>query len=318
MADIYLDNCATTKPYPEVTGKVIEMLHEYYGNPSSLHRLGRESKSEVENARSTIADFLGAANEIYFTSGGTEANNLAIKGACLANADVGNKIITTAAEHAAVTKTIRDLKKQGWNVTYIPAPNGNLDLEELEQAIDEKTVLVSAMLVNNEIGAIFPIEKIKAIIHKKQSPALLHCDAVQGFGKLNFTAASLGVVISVSSHKIHGPKGIGALYVKEGTNMFSFNLAVVRSVDYALGPKAPRLSPAFAEAVKITFSNMKENRLYMKDLRDYCSDRISEQIPHAVIHSKKEGAPHIVNFSLPGMKNKEVVKFLECEGYLYL
>lgn len=316
MADIYLDNCATTKPYPEVSEKVIEMMTKYYGNPSSLHRLGRESKSEVENARYTIADSLGAAaNEIYFTSGGTEANNLAIKGACLANAGIGNKIITTAAEHAAVTKTIRDLKKQGWNVSYISAPNGNLDLEELEQAIDEKTVLVSAMLVNNEIGAIFPIEKIKAIIKKKQSPALLHCDAVQGFGKLNFTAASLGAdLISVSSHKIHGPKGIGALYVKDGTNMFTLQFGGGQERGLRSGTESTPLIPAFAEAVKITFSKIEENRLYVKELRDYCSDRISEQIPQAVIHSKKEGAPHIVNLSLPGMMNVDVIEFLDAKN----
>lgn len=162
MAGIYLDNSSTTKPYPEVTQKVLIMLTEEYGNPSSLHKLGRNSKLEIEAARQVIADSLKvAADEIYFTSGGTEADNLAIKGACLANAKNGNHIVTTVAEHPAVTKTIRDLKRQGWSVTYISAPNGEIDIKELEQAIGEKTVLVSTMLVNNENRLYFSYQKNK-------------------------------------------------------------------------------------------------------------------------------------------------------------
>ena len=171
MPEIYLDNCATTKPYPEVTKKVVKMLTEVYGNPSSLYRLGTESKLELDHARQIIADSLEVEfDEIYFTSGGTESDNLAIKGACLANSKYGNHIVTTVAEHAAVTKTIRDLKKQGWTVSYISAPNGVLDMEELEHVINDKTVLVSAMLVNNETGCIFPINKIKQIIKKNNPP----------------------------------------------------------------------------------------------------------------------------------------------------
>lgn len=313
MPEIYLDNSATTKPFPEVTEKVVKMLTNVYGNPSSLHRLGKESKDEVEKARQIISDSLEVApDEIYFTSGGTESDNLAIKGACLANSKHGKHIVTTVAEHPAVTKTIRDLKKQGWTVTYISAHNGELDLVELENAIGENTVLVSAMLVNNEIGSIFPINKIKQIINQKNSPALLHCDAVQGYGKLNFTAEDLGAdLISISAHKIHGPKGIGALYVKNGTKMFSSNLGGGQERGLRSGTENTPFIAAFGDAVRITFANMEKNTSHMKELRDYCIDRLADQIPDVVIHSTKLGAPHIVNFSLPGLNNRYVVHVLD-------
>jgi cysteine desulfurase len=296
-----------------VTQKVIQMMTDVYGNPSSLHRLGRESKNEVEKARQVIADTLSVhSDEIFFTSGGTESDNLAIKGACLANSENGNHIVTTVAEHAAVTKTIRDLKRQGWTVSYISAPNGKLNLEELEQAINEKTVLVSAMLVNNETGSIFPIHKIKQIIKRKQSPALLHCDAVQGYGKIDFTADSLGAdLISISAHKIHGPKGIGALYVKKGTKMFSTILGGGQESGLRSGTENTPFIAAFGEATQITFSHMQKDILHMAGLRDYCIDAITAQIPKAVINSSPQGAPHIVNFSLPGLDNKNVVEFLD-------
>jgi cysteine desulfurase len=312
MLEIYLDNSATTKPYPEVTKKVITILTDVYGNPSSTHRLGQESKSEIERARLLVADSLEvASDEIYFTSGGTESNNLAIKGACLANAKFGNRIVTTVAEHPSVTKTIRDLKKQGWEIVYIPAPNGELDMEALENAINEETVLVSAMLVNNETGCIFPIDKIKETIKQNQSPALLHCDAVQGYGKLNFNAASLGAdLISLSAHKIHGPKGVGALYVKNGTTMFSSILGGGQERGLRSGTENTPFIAGFGEAVRITFDNREKVITDMRALRDYFIDTIREQLPSAVINSSKQGAPHIVNVSLPGLNNKEVIEFL--------
>lgn len=312
MSEIYLDNSATTKPYPEVTKKIINALTEVYGNPSSLHRLGQESRQELELARQIIADTLVVEpKELYFTSGGTESDNLAIRGACLANSQLGNKIVTTVAEHPAVIKTIRDLKRQGWEANYISAPNGELNLEELENAIDEKTVLVSAMLVNNETGAIFPIEKIKQMIKHKRSAALLHCDAVQGYGKIPFTAESLGAdLITISAHKIHGPKGIGALYVKNGTNMFSLNLGGGQERGLRSGTESIPLIAGFGEAARITFANMARDVLHMKELRDYCIDAIVERIPQAVMNSNKFGSPHIVNFSLPGFPNRQVLEFL--------
>lgn len=314
--EIYLDNSSTTKPYPEVTSKVLEMLTNTYGNPSLLHRLGRESKIEMEKARKIIADSLGAVSEeIFFTSGGTESNNLAITGACLANESKGKRIVTTVAEHAAVTKTIRNLKRQGWQVEYVPAPNGVLDLNELENAIDGNTVLVSVMMVNNETGAIFPIQEIHEMIKRKSSPALLHCDAVQGYGKLPFTASSIGAdLISISAHKIHGVKGAGALYVKKGTKLFTTMFGGGQERGLRSGTESTPLIAAFGEAVRVTFARLQEDIFHMAKLRDYCIERISKSIPTAVINSSKEGAPHIVNFSLPGTRNKEVVQFLDSKG----
>ncbi|WP_147531649.1 cysteine desulfurase family protein [Bacillus marasmi] len=312
MAEIYLDNSATTKPYLEVTTKIVKILTEVYGNPSSYHRLGQESRSMIELARQLIAKSLSVKNdEIYFTSGGTESDNLAIKGACLANSKRGNRIVTTVAEHPAVIKTIRDLKRQGWEVEYVSAPRGELDLEELDAAINERTVLVSAMLVNNELGCIFPIEKIKQIIARKNSPALLHCDAVQGYGKMDFTAASIGAdLISISAHKIHGPKGIGALYVRNGVNMFSLNLGGGQENGLRSGTESTPLIAGFGEAVRLTFENRFEDQLHMLKLRDYCIKALLAGIPDVVINSSKFGAPHIVNFSLPGIPNREVVEYL--------
>ncbi len=316
MAEIYLDNSSTTKPYPEVARKVMDMLTKVYGNPSSPHRLGRDSKQELEKARQMIADSLSVtADEIYFTSGGTESDNLAITGACQANAHIGKHIVTTVAEHPAVTKTVRNLKRQGWNATYIPAPGGQLDLDKLEKAIDEKTVLVSVMLVNNEIGSIFPVHEVKQIITRKNSPAILHCDAVQGYGKMDFTAASLGAdLISISAHKIHGVKGAGALYVKNGTKMFTNMFGGGQERGLRSGTESTPLIAAFGEAVRKTFSNLQTDIMHMAALRDYCIDSIEEQLPEAVINSSKQGAPHIVNFSLPGFRNQKVVQYLETKN----
>lgn len=314
--EIYLDNSATTKPYPEVVQKIYTILTDVYGNPSSIHRLGRESKRELEKARKNIADSLKVKpEEICFTSGGTEADNLAIKGACFANRHLGNRIITTTVEHAAVTKTIRDLKKQGWEAEYIPALSGKLDLEALEKAIDEKTVLISVMLVNNETGCVFPVHKIKEIIKKKNSQAILHCDAVQGYGKIKFSASELGVdLLSISAHKIHGPKGVGALYVKNGTKMFSVNLGGGQERGLRSGTESVPLIAGFGEAVKIMFSNFEKDTAHLKKLRNYCLDRIKKMLPGAVINSAKDGAPHIVNISLPGLANRDVLEFLDSRG----
>lgn len=313
MSEIYLDNSATTKPYPQVINKVGQMLSEVYGNPSALYRLGRESKQEMNNARQIIADSLDVtAEEIYFTSGGTESDNLAITGACLANSKHGHRIVTTVAEHPAVTKTIRDFKRKGWEVDYISALGGKLDLDELERAIDEKTVLVSVMMVNNETGCIFPINKVKQIMKQKQSPALLHCDAVQAYGKLKFTAASTGAdLISMSAHKIHGVKGAGALYVKKGTNIYPTIFGGGQESGLRSGTESTPLIAAFGEAVRITFANFEKDVLHMSELRNYCIDRLVNKVPLAVINSTKQGAPHIVNFSLPGINNKKVVQYLD-------
>ena len=316
MPQIYLDNSATTRPYPQVVNKVVHMLREGFGNPSSPYRLGLESRAELQKARQNIATALAVApEEIYFTSGGTESDNLAITGACQANSKQGNRIVTTVAEHAAVTKTIRNLKRQGWEVEYVSAHGGKLDMEAMERAIDEKTVLVSVMLVNNETGCIFPASEIKRIIEKKRSPALLHCDAIQGFGKLSFTAASAGAdLLSISAHKLHGVKGAGALYAKNGAKIHPIFFGGGQERGLRSGTESTPLIAAFGEAVHITFANLQKDIMHMAGLRDYCIGAIADQLPGAVLNSKKQGAPHIVNLSLPGRKSEPVVHFLDDRG----
>jgi cysteine desulfurase len=312
MSEIYLDNCATTQPYPEVADKVAEMLRNNYGNPSSLHKKGQAAKAVLDAARGQVAQALGVNNdEICFTSGGTESDNLAIIGACLAAKDKGNHIITTVAEHPAVTKTIRDMKRRGWKADYIPAPHGILDLQALEDAVGEQTVLVSVMLVNNETGSIFPISEVKKILDKKGSGALLHCDAVQGFGKVPFTAKSLGAdLITVSSHKIHGTKGAGALYIKKGTDVYAQIFGGGQERGLRSGTEAMPAIAGFGEAVKITFKNSESDRRHLCGLRKYCLDSLIKAFPDVVINSPDGGAPHILNISFPMVRNKDLQQFL--------
>jgi cysteine desulfurase len=298
---------------------MVEILRENYGNPSSSHKLGLLSKAALNKARVQVAQALGASDEeIYFTSGGTEANNLAIGGTCSANGKKQNHIVTTTVEHAAVTKPIREFKKSGWKVDYIPAPGGVLDLRALEYAITENTALVSIMLVNNEIGSIFPISKVREILNKKSSPALLHCDAVQGLGKIPFTVTSLGVdLLSISSHKIHGPKGAGALYIKQGTKIHPQLFGGGQERGFRSGTEATPAIVGFGEAAEITFSRRDNAIPFMRELRQYCLAELSATFEDVQINSPLDGAPHIINVSLPGVRSKDLLKYLS-EHEIYI
>ena len=222
MSEHYLDNSATTQVLRPVAERALELMVEEYGNPSSLHTRGFRARQQVEEARALLAQRLGAQpEEVFFTSGGTEANNLALFGAAQARKRLGNKIVTTAAEHDSILNTCHELERQGFQVVYLkPDGEGHLSEQALADAIDGSTILVSVMLVNNETGAIFPVEAAARAIRRNKAPALLHVDAVQGFGKLPFTVKKLGAdLLTLSGHKIHAPKGIGALYVKKGTRI---------------------------------------------------------------------------------------------------
>ena len=220
--EIYLDNSATTRVSKEAAEKALYMMTECYGNPSSLHSKGFAAEKEMTAAREIIAERLSAQpGEIYFTSGGTESDNIAILGVAHAKKRAGNKIVTTAIEHPAVLNTMAQLEKEGFEVVYVqPEADGNIPKEKFDAAVDAKTILVSVMAVNNETGVLLPLKDIASMIKRKKAPALFHTDAVQGFCKIPLQPKKLGVdLISVSGHKVHAPKGVGALYVKSGVRI---------------------------------------------------------------------------------------------------
>ncbi len=316
MKPIYLDNCATTQPYPEVVKAIVSMLTDNFGNPSSLHSYGRHAKDILEASRRTVAEALGAnPEEIYFTSGGTEADNLAILGACDINENPPRHIVTTTVEHPAVYKPLRHLHRNGWNIDYIPIRNGNLDMDKAQEFITPGTLLTSVMLVNNETGTILPVRDIKKIIESHAPSSLLHCDAVQAFGKIRFTADSLGAdLISISGHKIHGPKGIGALYIRQGTNIERRVFGGGQEKGMRSGTEAMPLIAGFAEAVRITMSRLDKDLSHMQKLKEYVILRLPQVFPDVLINSALDGAPHIVSFSLPGLNNAEAAGYLSDNG----
>jgi len=223
MLSIYLDNAATTPLDTAVRTAMHDAEKKYFANPSSIHQFGQKSKVALESARNLIAEAIGAQrHEIFFTSGGTESDNMALITTALANRDRGRHIITTQVEHPAILETCKYLEKIGFSVSYVDAqPNGSVDLEHLSRLINPETILVSVMLANNETGCIFPIDKIASVLKSKN--IYLHSDAVQALGKMEINVDEIGVdLLAISAHKIYGPKGVGALYVRHGTKIESF------------------------------------------------------------------------------------------------
>jgi cysteine desulfurase len=312
VTEIYLDNSATTRPYPEAIEAATRAMTDFYANPSSSHLPGRQSCKELRKARRSVSRALGCLeSEVFFTSGGTESNNLAIFGTASLLIRQGNKIITTAVEHAAVTKAIRILRRQGWKVEYIPSPGYSLDLDALEAAIDERTVLVSAMLVNNEVGCIFPIKQIGEIIKAKGSKALLHTDAVQAFGKIPFTPSGLGAdLVSISAHKIHGIKGSGALYVRKGLKLHAHQFGGGQERGLRSGTESMPSIAAFGKAAQLMSERFEADRAHMATLREYCLQSLTVHVPGVTINSSSLSAPHILSFSLAGVNSARAVRYL--------
>ena len=311
----YLDNSATTQVLPAVAQKAVELMVEEFGNPSSLHTRGFQARKLLEEARAQVADALGAQpEEITFTSGGTESNNLVLFGAAQARRRLGNKIVTTAAEHDSVLNPCRALEQQGFQVVYLkPDSTGRLPEEALAQAIDEKTILVSVMLVNNETGAVFPVEAAGKAIRRKKAPALLHTDAVQGFGKLPFTVKRLGVdLLTLSGHKIHAPKGIGALYVKKGVRVLPRTLGGGQERGLRSGTESVPLICALGEAVK-QLPPARETLERVGELNSLLRQHLA-QLPQVTIHSPEEGLPYVLNFSAGRVRGETMLHFLAERG----
>lgn len=314
MHEIYLDNSATTKPCKATIEKMLEVLTSKYGNPSSLHSKGLEAEQEIELTRGIIAEALGAgAHEIFFASGGTEANNLAILGAAEANKRKGNKIVTTAVEHSSVFNAAKELEKNGYEVVYLtPNKNGEITVSQLEDAIDEKTVLVSVMCVNNELGSLFPVESLNAVIKRKRSPALLHIDAVQAFGKIPVNVNKLGVdLLSVSAHKIHGPKGVGALYVRRGVKISPRMFGGEQQQKLRPGTEAVPLIAGFGAAVQQL--KLSEQYKEIRRLNELCRRELLK-IEGIEINSPNTAIPHILNISTNAIKSETMLHFLSSKG----
>ena len=311
----YLDNSATTPVLPEAAQAAVELMTEEYGNPSSLHTKGFAARQRVEAARAAVAARLGARpEELTFTSGGTEANNLALFGAAQARKRMGRKIVTTAAEHDSVLNPCRELEKQGFQVVYLkPDGTGLLPEEALFDAIDGDTILVSVMLVNNETGAVFPVEAAARAIRRKKAPALLHTDCVQAFGKLDFTPQKLGAdLVTISGHKVHAPKGIGALYVKKGTRLLPHVFGGGQERGLRPGTESTPLMAAFGRAVEL-LPKAGEALAAVRDLNARLRKGLA-QLEGVTVHSPEDGLPYVLSFSAGRVRAETMLHFLAERG----
>lgn len=303
----YLDNSATTCVYQDSAKVAYDIMTKNYGNPSSLHKMGYDASLALDNAREVIAKSVGAEpKEIYFTSGGTEANNLAVMGTVNAKKRNGNKIVTTAIEHPSVLETMKVLEERGFNVVYIKPENGVIPLSTLEKEIDKDTILVSVMTVNNETGLVTPTEKIPAIIKKNNSKAIFHTDFVQGYGKLNCKVKKIGCdLLTVSSHKVHGPKGVGALYVKKGTRLVPNTYGGMQENKVRPGTEALPLIGAFANAVEKF--NVHKNYEKVKELHSYCMELLGD-IDGLTVNSTD--FPYVINVSTNCVMSQTMLTYL--------
>ncbi len=309
---IYLDNSATTKPCEKAIIALNFALNEVWGNPSSLYGLGLDAENLINDTRVKIADIINARDdEIFFTGSGTEANNLSIIGAVNLMKRRGNKIVTTSVEHPSVLNTCKYLEEQGFEVTYIkPEPDGNLSAEKVLSAVDEKTILVSVMLVNNETGCIFPVSDISEGLKAKKSIALMHTDCVQAFGKMPIDVSELGVdLLTASGHKIHGPKGIGILYKKKHLNIKPIIYGGGQEKGLRSGTEAVPLIAALGGAVDELTVNATFNKV--KELHSYAYNKLSA-IDGILINSPKENTlPFVINISVKGLRSETLLHFLE-------
>lgn len=314
---VYLDNAATTKTDPRVNALMAEILENEYGNPSSLHRAGMLAEKRVKAAAQQIAAALGcAADEIYFTSGGTEADNLAILGYARANQRRGRHIVTTPIEHPAVAEPIRYLAGYGFEVDYLTMDRaGNLSLDELEERLREDTVLVSAMAVNNEVGSILPIPQMKAMMKRKSPHAALHTDAVQAFGKMELAPAKWGVdLLSISAHKIHGPKGVGALYVKKGTLIEPIVFGGHQQQGLRSGTENVAGIAGFGEAARLCRAGLAANLERTAELREALWQGICQNITEVERNGDEAALPYILNVSFAGVRSEILLHAMEHRG----
>ena len=312
----YLDNAATTPVRREAVEAAVQAMTEGWGNPSSRYALGMSAAAAVKGWRADVAGALGCRpEELTFTSCGTEGDNWAIQGAVRLGRRQGKHIVTTAYEHAAVLEPCRALEREGYEVTCLrPDREGNISLEDLERALRPDTVLVSMMLVNNELGTLLPVAEAVQVVRRSGCPALFHCDAVQGFLKVPFTPRGLGVdLLTVSGHKIHAPKGIGALYIRSGLRFPPMMLGGGQEGGLRSGTEATAQIAAFAAAAKAGRAAMEEDTARMLELKDRAVSLLQTRVP-GLKRIGEGAAPHILAVTMPGYKSEVVVRFLSDRG----
>lgn len=315
ILEIYLDNSATTRVCPEAAEAALFTMTENYGNPSAVHSFGVKAKNILENSRKIIADSLSAdASEIHFSHSGTLANNTAIFAAAALRRKMGNRIITTSLEHPSVMRCMDSLEEQGFQVIKLsPSSNGAFDPAELLDVINKNTILVSTMLVNNEIGAINPVDLISRAVKRVSAPALIHVDAIQAFGKMNVKPAKMGIdLLTISGHKIHAPKGVGALYVRKGLAIKPTVLGGGQENNLFSGTEPLPAVAGFAAAVK-ALPNIQKQHEETKKLRDYTVSRL-KTIDKVVINSPDDAIPNIINMSLTGVPSQVLINYLSERG----
>lgn len=316
--EAYFDNSATTKVTDSVKDIVVKTMTEDYGNPSSMHMVGVEAEKYIKTAKENIARILKVdEKEIYFTSGGTEGNNQATIGVAEANKRSGNKIITTAVEHASVASPMKYLEKEGYNVVYLPVDqHGVVSMEALKEEMSGDTILVSVMYVNNEVGAIQPISEIGKYIKSVNPKVVFHVDAIQAFGKMEIRPKKENIdILTVSGHKIHGPKGSGFIYIKKNTKINPIISGGGQQDGMRSGTENVPGIAGIGQAAKDCYDDLAQNVQTMTELKDYLIDRLSE-IEDVTVNSRKgsEGAPHIVSVSVRGVRSEVLLHALEEKG----
>lgn len=316
----YLDNSATTKPDKAVADKIYEMLTVNFGNPSSFHKEGLNANLELRAAREKIANALSCeSEEIYFTSGGTEANNLAILGAAEAGKRKGKRIVTTAIEHESVLQSVDELEKQGFEVIRLmPDKQGRITEQQVFDAVNSDTILVSMMYVNNEVGSIMPVKSIKKAVKRANAPVLIHIDCVQAFGKLELKPSKLGAdLVTVTAHKIHGPKGVGALYLKKGTRILPRVFGGEQEKKLRPGTEAIPLIAGFGVAADL-IPDLKKQSEKIKEINTYAKEGLLS-VPGVKINSGDDASDYIINLFVPTfMTSQTVVQHLSSKYGVYV
>ena len=311
----YLDNSATTVCEPGVVEKVVQMMSDVFGNPSAMHNKGVEAENYIKEAKEIIAKTLKVQEkEIIFTSGGTESNNLAIMGCGAANHRMGKHLITTKIEHPSVGNVMKHMEEEGFEVTYLPVDeNGIVKLDKLREALRPDTMLVSVMYVNNEVGAVQPIEEIGQIVKANNRSTLFHVDAIQGYGKYRIHPKKMGIdLLSVSGHKIHGPKGIGFLYCDSKVKIKPILFGGGQQRDLRSGTENVPGIVGLAEATKEIYTDFEEKMERLYDVKAYFVEKI-EELDNVKINglTGKNSAPHVVSVSFPGIRSEVLLHSLE-------